>query len=136
MKPQPLIAVADVVASSRWYQDVLGFASGHGGKEYERLLHGQEMVLQLHRWDVHEHEFLGDPDKALPGNGCVLWFQTNDYELALVRLESCPEIVVEQSHINRNANHRECWLKDPDGYIVVIASQYGDLGDEANSDEK
>ena len=33
MKPQPLIAVADVEASSRWYQELLGGKSGHGGAE-------------------------------------------------------------------------------------------------------
>ena len=35
MRPQPLIAVSDVENSSRWYQCLLGCASGHGGKEYE-----------------------------------------------------------------------------------------------------
>ena len=30
MKPQPLIAVKDVAASSRWYQKLLGCTSGHG----------------------------------------------------------------------------------------------------------
>ncbi|HEX6535854.1 MAG TPA: VOC family protein [Gemmatimonadaceae bacterium] len=38
MRPQPLIAVTDVEASSEWYQRVLGCESAHGGKEYERLV--------------------------------------------------------------------------------------------------
>ena len=38
MQPQPLIAVRDVPASSRWYQQLLGCASGHGGHEYEQLV--------------------------------------------------------------------------------------------------
>ena len=33
MKPQPLIAVGNVEASSRWYQRLLGAKSGHGGAE-------------------------------------------------------------------------------------------------------
>ncbi len=37
-QPQTLLAVADVEASSRWYQQLLGFRSDHGGPEYERLL--------------------------------------------------------------------------------------------------
>ncbi len=36
MRPQPLIAVKDVEASSRWYQRLLGCRSAHGGREYER----------------------------------------------------------------------------------------------------
>lgn len=31
MRPQPLIAVSDVEASSRWYQKVLGCIGDHGG---------------------------------------------------------------------------------------------------------
>jgi catechol 2,3-dioxygenase-like lactoylglutathione lyase family enzyme len=31
MRVQPLIAVRDVEASSRWYQSLLGCKSGHGG---------------------------------------------------------------------------------------------------------
>jgi hypothetical protein len=38
MRPQPLIAVADVEAGSRWFQQVLGLTSGHGGRNYEMLL--------------------------------------------------------------------------------------------------
>jgi catechol 2,3-dioxygenase-like lactoylglutathione lyase family enzyme len=33
-----MIAVRDVEASSRWYQELLGLHSDHGGPEYERLL--------------------------------------------------------------------------------------------------
>ena len=38
MRPQPLIAVTDVEASSRWYQRLLGCRSAHGGAGYERLV--------------------------------------------------------------------------------------------------
>jgi hypothetical protein len=37
VKPQPMIAVEDVEATSAWYQRVLGLKSGHGGLEYEQL---------------------------------------------------------------------------------------------------
>ena len=49
MRPQPLIAVSDVEASSRWYQQLLGCRSAHGGTEYERLISGDALILQLHR---------------------------------------------------------------------------------------
>jgi hypothetical protein len=38
MRPQPLIAVTDVEASSRWHQRLLGCQSAHGGAVYERLV--------------------------------------------------------------------------------------------------
>ena len=61
MRPQPLIAVRDVEASSRWYQEVLGCDSGHGGSEYERLLVNGDLVMQLHDRTDHEHGNLEDP---------------------------------------------------------------------------
>ena len=52
MNPQPLIAVSDVEASSRWYQAVLNLKSGHGGEDYEQLVFNGQMVMQLHHWDA------------------------------------------------------------------------------------
>src|SRR4051812_17957539 len=38
-------------------------------------------------------------------------------------------LVVLDVHRNPNADHRELWIRDPDGYTVVIASPDGDLVD-------
>jgi hypothetical protein len=76
MTPQPLICVSDVEATSRWFQRVLGLQSAHGGPEYEQLTNDGKLVLQLHRWDVHEHAHLGDPASKPYGNGCLLWFES------------------------------------------------------------
>src|SRR5690606_38726857 len=81
MKAQPLICVRDVEASSRWDCALLGATSGHGGRNSERVMAGQHLVLQLHAGGVHEHACLGDP--ALPvGNGAVLWFMVVHFEAA------------------------------------------------------
>ena len=62
MRPQPLLAVVDVEASSRWYQRLLGCRSDHGGTEYERLVDGERLILQLHNLDIeHDHGTIGDP---------------------------------------------------------------------------
>jgi catechol-2,3-dioxygenase len=55
MRAQPLIAVTDVEASSRWYQRLLGCRSAHGGSEYERLESNGVLVMQLHRFAVEHH---------------------------------------------------------------------------------
>jgi hypothetical protein len=34
--------------------------------------------------------------------------------------------IVLDVHRNPNANHRELWIRDPDGYTVVLASPDGD----------
>ncbi|WEF33731.1 VOC family protein [Pseudoduganella chitinolytica] len=127
MQAQPLIAVRDVEASSRWYQTVLGCKSGHGGPDYDQLMFEGHMVLQLHRWDAHHHAHLGKADQPV-GNGAVLWFWTDDFDDAVDRAAGIDATVLEEPHENRNAQHREIWLRDPEGYVVVIAGPYGDVG--------
>lgn len=133
MNPQPLIAVRDVKASSLWYQAVLGLESGHGGPEYEQLVSEGRMVMQLHHWDAHEHPHLGDPGIKPRGNGVVLWFQTSGFDEALRRIQAHEAHVLEEVKVNPSANHREVWLRDPDGYVVVIAGAYGDLGSRSRA---
>ncbi|MCA9440045.1 MAG: VOC family protein [Candidatus Omnitrophica bacterium] len=125
MQPQPLIAVSDVEASSAWYQKLLGCRSGHGGKEYERIVRDGRIVLQLHDWDAHEHPHLGDPNSKPFGNGVLLWFQVDDIDATFDRAEEMKAEVLHPPFVNDRANHREFWVRDPDGYVVVLASVAG-----------
>ncbi|MCY1063019.1 VOC family protein [Nannocystis sp. SCPEA4] len=134
MRPQPLIAVADVEASSRWYQRLLGCQSAHGGPEYERLEHRGVLVMQLHRWEVeHDHGPIGDPDARPYGNGVLLWFETDEFDAVVARAAELGAEVVLPPHRNPREgdggpNHREIWLRDRDGYTVVVASPDGEAG--------
>lgn len=129
-----MIVCTSVAASSRWYQRVMGFVSAHGGDEYEMLTSDDALVLQLHEFEHDEHPALLRQGEPLGGNGVALWFETDAFDTAVERIRaagdddaSAPE-VVEDVHVNPLANHREIWLHDPDGYVVVISSPYGDLG--------
>jgi len=125
---EPMITVRDVEASSRFYQCVLDAESGHGGDEYEQIVRGGVLLLQLHHRDAHEHPHL--IDESLPvGNGVLLWFRTEDFDAALERALGAGAEVLEPAHVNRLAGHRECMLRDPDGYKLVLASRFGDLGE-------
>lgn len=127
MQPQPLIAVSDVPASSQWYQHLFKCKSGHGGDEYERLIADSgELVLQLHHWDAHEHPYMGDPEQP-QGNGILLWFLVDDFDGAVARANAMSAQILEGPQVNPNANHREVWIRDLDGYVVVLASATGDL---------
>jgi catechol 2,3-dioxygenase-like lactoylglutathione lyase family enzyme len=122
MKLQPLICVHDVEASSRWYQQLLGCDSGHGGEEYERLNVDGELVLQLHKWEVeHQHGPLGDPELRPYGNGVLLWFELDDFDEATTRAGRMNVEVVKDRHWSENSNW-QYWLRDPDGYTVVLTS--------------
>jgi catechol 2,3-dioxygenase-like lactoylglutathione lyase family enzyme len=123
IRPQPLIAVGDVGAASRWYQRVLGASSGHGGDEYERLLVDDTLVLQLHRADAeHHHGGLVDPGHPT-GNGVAVWFEVDDFDALVARSRQAGAHVQLDVHVNPNARHREIWLRDLDGYLVVFAER-------------
>jgi catechol 2,3-dioxygenase-like lactoylglutathione lyase family enzyme len=128
VQAQPLIAVRDVAASSRWYQALLGCESAHGGAEYERLVADGRLILQLHHWDAHEHPHLGDATIASRGNGVLLWFEIDGFDAAVERARALGAEVLEGPKVNPSARHREIWLRDPDGYVVVLAGPYGDVG--------
>lgn len=121
MRPQPLIALDDVEAGSRWFQDVLGLTSGHGGTEYERLMDGSDLVAQLHEWDADEHEHLGDRTDPSRGNGILLWFATDDFESALQRVRDQEVTALDGPLLNPNARQPEVWFGGPEGYVVVVA---------------
>ena len=134
MRPQPLIAVNDVAASSAWYQKLLGCKSDHGGTEYERLTMDGVLVMQLHRFEVeHHHGPIGNPEDRPYGNGVLLWFEIDDFDAAMERVGELRAEVVLAKHRNPpdgkgGPNHWECWLRDPDGYSVVLASPDGSAG--------
>ena len=122
--PMPLISVTDVPASSRFYQQILGAESGHGGDEYEQVVVDGEYVLQLHALTVeHHHGPLGDPSLRL-GNGLALWFTTEAFDDAVTRVRDSGAEIVTDVHVNPNSGCREIWLRDPDGYLVVLGQPF------------
>ncbi len=127
MRLCPMLQVGDVVAASRWYQDALGLMSGHGGEEFEMLFSGDNLVLQLHRLDAHEHGFLQPDESDVRGAGVSLWFETSDrsaFEALFERADLSGATIVERPHWNPLAHHHEATLIDAEGYIVVIHSPF------------
>lgn len=120
----PLLSVRDVEASSRWYQRLFGLSSGHGGRDYDRLERDGQLFLHLHRWDVdHHHGPFGDPNDKPYGNGVVLWVEMADFDDAIDRAAALKADIVKPRGPGGNTNW-EIWLKDPDGYLIVIESPH------------
>lgn len=124
MQPMPMLTCSSVSGSSDWYQRTLGLTSAHGGDEYEMLMAGDRLVLQLHEIDADEHQYLVRAGESF-GNGVAVWFETAEYATAVERARSSGADVLEDDHVNPLAQHREIWLRDPDGYVVVVSSPYG-----------
>src|SRR6516162_3067994 len=121
MRPQPLIAVSDVEASSRWYQRLLGCRSAHGGRAYDQLVHHGELIMQLHAFDVgHHHGPIADAHDKPYGNGVLLWFEVDDFDAVMDRAAEMKVEIVMSKHRNPpddengGPNHWECWMRDPD----------------------
>ncbi len=131
VEAQPLIAVRDVRASSRWYAELLGADAEpeHIHRDvYDRISSSGQLVLQLHAWDEEDHPNLVGADAARPGHGVVLWFQVTDFDWVVQRARDLGAEIIEEPHINPAPQHREMWLRDRDGYVVVVASPDGECG--------
>jgi hypothetical protein len=63
--------------------------------------------------------------RAPPGHGTFLWFEVEDFD-GVKRARSLLAQVIEELHVNPRPNHRERGLRDPDGYVVVIAGPDGE----------
>ncbi|MGB5555474.1 MAG: VOC family protein [Flavobacteriaceae bacterium] len=119
-KIDPIIAVKDVEASSKWYQSIFGCRSMHGGNEFDILVsENDEVLLCLHKWGTDEHPTMRD-SSITPGNGLILYFRTDKMDDIRQKVEKMRGIVEEDVHLNQNSRKKEFSLRDPDGYYLTI----------------
>ncbi len=129
VRAQPLIAVRDARASSRWYRQLLAADSlpDHPHRDvYDRVQCDGRLILQLHAWDEEDHPNLTNADAAPAGHGVLIWFEVDHFDAVVDRARTLHAEVIQEPQINPNPQHREMWLRDPDGYVVVIASPDGE----------
>jgi predicted enzyme related to lactoylglutathione lyase len=120
-KLDPIIAVKDIEASSKWYQSVFNWKSLHGGGHFDILAgENDEIVLCLHPWEQDEHPSMIDPE-ITPGNGLILYFRTENMQAIRQNVEKMGYTVAEEIHLNPNSSKLEFSLKDPDGYYLTIS---------------
>ncbi|MGI8410963.1 MAG: VOC family protein [Solirubrobacteraceae bacterium] len=55
----------------------------------------------------------------------MLWFEADEFDAVVGRIAAVKAEVVTDVHLNPNARHREIWIRDPDGYLVVFAESSG-----------
>ncbi len=120
IKNDPIIAVKDVEASSKWYQSVFGCQSMHGGKAFDILVsETNDVLLCLHHWGDHGHPTMQNPD-VKPGNGLILYFRTENMKDIRNNAENMGWAIEEEIHVNPNSTKKEFSLRDPDGYYLTI----------------
>jgi hypothetical protein len=66
IRTEPIIAVHNVEASSKWYQSLLDCKNTHtNGKIFDQLVDTDgTILLGLHHWGNHNHPSLMSPDQV------------------------------------------------------------------------
>jgi catechol 2,3-dioxygenase-like lactoylglutathione lyase family enzyme len=116
----PIIAVKDIEASSKWYQKIFELRNNHGGDHFSVLISDDnEIILCLHKWQEHNHPTMTNPS-ITPGNGLLLYFRTeNMIDIYQNAIEAGCEIE-EGIHLNPNSLRKEFSFRDPDGYFLTV----------------
>ena len=123
-----IIGVRNVAGSFKWYQSLFGQPDASPGHDdFGQILDTDGTVLLcLHQWGAHEHPSLMSPDRASPGNGLLLFFRVDDYDMALKRARALVATLEEEPHLNPSTRTMEFSLRDPDGYYVTISALSSD----------
>jgi hypothetical protein len=106
VEAQPLIAVRNVRASSRWYAELLGADSfpEHEHRDfYDRITCSGRLVLQPHAWDEEDHPNLMNADAAPVAHGVVVWFQVDVFGSAVKRARGLGAEIIQEPRFNRLA---------------------------------
>jgi catechol 2,3-dioxygenase-like lactoylglutathione lyase family enzyme len=119
-----IIGVHSVPDSFRWYQSLFGLPGTSPAHDYfGQILDADGTVLLcLHGWGAHDHPSLTSPELATPGNGLLLFFRVDDFDMALARARALVSRFEEEPNFNPNTETEEFSLRDPDGYYVTISA--------------
>jgi catechol 2,3-dioxygenase-like lactoylglutathione lyase family enzyme len=119
-----IIGVRDVPASFAWYQSLFGQPATAPAHDFwgQILDTDGTVLLCLHEWGEHEHPSLTSPEGAEPGNGLLLFFRVDDFEMTLHRARALVEQFEEEPNVNQSTGTMEFSLRDPDGYYVTISA--------------
>ena len=119
-----IIGVSDVPASVAWYQSLFGQPELPPAHNYfgQILDSDGTVLLCLHEWGAHEHPSLTSPHDAKPGNGLLLFFRVDNFDVALPSARTLVGRLEEEPHVNPRTGTEEFSLRDPDGYYVTISA--------------
>ena len=111
---QAFVWVRDIVATQRFYVDLLGLQLlvGGPGHRYLRVGGGDGAYLG----------FELNPDEAVPTPGIELRVRVDDVDAVYERLRAAG-VAFERLPADQPWGDRHCWLRDPTGYRLSIYSE-------------
>jgi len=120
IRTEPIIGVENVKKSSKWYQELLGCKSNHGGETFEMLAdQDNTIILNLHKWEEHNHPTLSNPKMA--GNGLILYFRVDNLDKIWENAKSLNVEIEEEPSLNQNSGKKEFSIRDLDNYYLLIS---------------
>lgn len=120
VRTETIIAVKDVQRSSKFYQDLLGCKSEHGGDTFDILTSDATVVLCLHKWGEHEHPTMLNAEKEA-GNGLILFFRVDNLDHILKNAKQLNANIEKDIHYNENSLKNQFILRDLDNYYLIIS---------------
>jgi catechol 2,3-dioxygenase-like lactoylglutathione lyase family enzyme len=119
-----IIGVADVSKSFKWYQSLLGLSEmAPAHDDFGQIVDSDGTVLLcLHAWGAHDHPSLTSPHYAKPGNGLLLFFRVDNFDIAFQRARALVSRLEEEPRLNPSTGTMEFSLRDLDGYYVTISA--------------
>jgi hypothetical protein len=107
---------------------ILGARQTHpGGTVFDQIIDADDTVLLcLHRWGPsgpqgdHHWPTLATPSREGVGNGILLWFVVDDFEMAWERARELGTPIEEEPNTDNGTGLRAFVIQDPDGYHVVV----------------
>ena len=112
------IAVSDIAAARRFYEDTLGLTADEGGPDGVRIYRcGGGTILQVYE----------SPDHAGKSTATLASFGVEDVEATVAELSE-KGVTFERSDapssdergIHTFGSHRVGWFKDPEGNVIAI----------------
>jgi catechol 2,3-dioxygenase-like lactoylglutathione lyase family enzyme len=114
----PHFVVRDVLATARWYRDVLGFQFSTWGEPAEFAIafrDGVEIMLSQ-----PAEPFVPRPNRTVNPTGNDLYLRVDDVEALYGELRGKDARII-QEPVTRFYKMREIEVVDPDGYIICCA---------------
>ena len=110
-----IIGVGDVPNSFKWYQALFGQPETFPAHDYFGQIVDSDgtVLLCLHEWGAHEHPSLMSPDHAAAGNGLLLFFRVDDFDMALQRTRTLVTRLEEEPNVNPSTGTWDCSGRPP-----------------------
>lgn len=122
MRSIPMLMVKDVLASVRWYCELLEARNDHGRDDFDQIVSGADVLIMLHCIAEGEHGLTVPRDGERLGVGCAIWFSADDVAGAYARATDLGAEILVEPWDNPRAGWREFSVRDPDGYTVNLHS--------------